>query len=59
MIKRSKGASSARARGVFMVKILNTCILGILLYNQLQQTVQYFIYTAIFPYTDILVVFMK
>ena len=32
-IKKSKGARAARARGVLMVKILNNCILSILVYN--------------------------
>ena len=58
-IKRHKGTSAARARGVFMVKILNTCILSILLYNLFRQTAQYLIYTAIIPYTGILAVFME
>ena len=32
-IKRHKGASVARARGVLLVKIPNKCILSILVYN--------------------------
>jgi len=32
-IQRHKGASVARARGVLLVKIPNTCILSILVYN--------------------------
>ena len=32
-IKMPNGASATRARGVLMVKILNTCILSILVYN--------------------------
>jgi len=34
MIKRPKGARAARAFGVLMVKMLNKCILNILVYNQ-------------------------
>ena len=42
-IKRPKGASAARVRGVLMVKILYECILSILVYNLFyRQTVQYF-----------------
>jgi len=33
MIKRNKVAYAARARGVLMMKILNKCILSILMYN--------------------------
>jgi len=33
MIKRPKGASAARVCGVLMIKILNKCILSILVYN--------------------------
>jgi len=33
MIKRPKGASAVIARGVLMVRILNKCILIILVYN--------------------------
>jgi len=33
MIKRTNGASAARASGVLMVKILNECILSIIVYN--------------------------
>jgi len=33
MIMRPKGASAARAHVVLMVKILNKCILYILVYN--------------------------
>ena len=32
-IKRPMGARASRARGVLMVKILNKCILSILVYN--------------------------
>ena len=50
-IKRPKGASAARVRGVLMVKILYECILSILVYNLFLQTD-----SAIFPYTGILAV---
>ena len=57
MIKRPMGVSAARARGVLMVKILNKCILSILVYNLLnRQTSQHFIYTAIFQSIGILAV---
>jgi len=46
-IYRSKGTSSARAGGVLMVKILNKCILSILVYNLYLD--RYFIYTAVLP----------
>ena len=47
-------------RNVLMVKILNTCILSILVYNLFyRQIAQYFIYAAVFSYTGILAVFMK
>jgi len=43
-----------------MVKILNKCILSILVYNLFQaDSAIFFIYTAICPYTGILAVFMK
>ena len=32
-IKRPKGANAARARGFFMVKILNKCTQSIFVYN--------------------------
>ena len=42
-------------------KILNKCILSTLVYTLflVSQTAQYFVHIAIFPYTGILVVFMK
>jgi len=43
MIKWPKDLSAARADGVLMVKILNKCILSILVYNLFyRQTEQYF-----------------
>ena len=42
-IQTHKGASAANVRGVLMVKILNKCILSILVYNLFyRQTAQYF-----------------
>ena len=42
-----------------MVKILNYCILSILVYNLFLDRQRNILYTAIFPYTGILAVFMK
>ena len=60
-IKRPKDASAARARGDLIVKILKTCILSTLVYTLflVNQTAQYFVHIALFPYTGILAVFMK
>ena len=42
-IRRSKSTSAAKTLGILMVKILNKCILSILVYNLFQrQTAQYF-----------------
>jgi len=56
-IKSHKGASVTRASGALIVKILNK---HHSVYNLFyRQTAQYFIYTAICPYTSIVHVFVK
>ena len=67
MIKRPKsGARAAGARNILMVNILNTSILNTLVHNQFLDrhgnnvyASDNFIFTAVFLYTGLLVVFMK
>ena len=67
MIKRPKsGARAARARNILMVNILNKSILNTLVHNLFLDrhgnniyTSEHFIFTEVFLYTGVLVVFMK
>ena len=59
-IKRSKGASATRARGVLMVKILNKCILSIVAYNLILDRHCNLLYTPRYFHTPVyLAVFVK
>jgi len=51
MMKRPMGASAARARCVLMVKILNKCILSILVYNLVLDRQRNIVYTSQYFHT--------
>jgi len=50
-IKRPKGANAAIAHGVFIVKILNKCILSILVYILFLDRQRNILYTPQYVYT--------
>ena len=51
--KRPKGVSAMRARGVLMVKILNKCILSILVYNLFLKRQRNILYTPQYFHTSV------
>jgi len=52
-IKKPKGASAARARGVLIVNILNKCILSILVYNLFLDRQCNILYTSHYFHTPV------